>query len=115
MHIPWEEKHVDIEVNRETAALDAFDAFRKIDLRDFSSTFRFKFKNEEALDAGGVAREWFSCVAGQIFDAKYMLFNLSKISKAYIINPSSTKKDSYKVGYLIFHGSTTKYYMLMHE
>ena len=35
-----------------------------------------KFYNEEAIDAGGVSREWYSVLAQQIFDPNFGRWNL---------------------------------------
>ncbi|KAI8362820.1 hypothetical protein BD560DRAFT_448756 [Blakeslea trispora] len=39
------------------------------------------FQNEEGVDAGGVAREWFSVLARQMFDPNYALFITSAADK----------------------------------
>ena len=40
-----------------------------------------QFHNEEGVDAGGVAREWFSVLARQMFDVNYALFVTSAADK----------------------------------
>lgn len=40
-----------------------------------------RFRNEEGVDAGGVAREWFSVLARQMFDPNYALFITSAADK----------------------------------
>lgn len=40
-----------------------------------------QFHNEEGVDAGGVAREWFSVLARQMFDPNYALFVTSAADK----------------------------------
>lgn len=40
-----------------------------------------QFHNEEGIDAGGVAREWFSVLARQMFDPNYALFITSAADK----------------------------------
>lgn len=40
-----------------------------------------QFQNEEGVDAGGVAREWFSVLARQMFDPNYALFITSAADK----------------------------------
>lgn len=40
-----------------------------------------QFHNEEGVDAGGVAREWFSVLARQMFDPNYALFITSAADK----------------------------------
>lgn len=49
-----------------------------------------RFHEEEGVDAGGVAREWFSVLARQMFNPDYALFRPSAVDKVtYLPNRSS--------------------------
>jgi len=52
--------------------------------------FRFEFLGEPALDAGGVAREFFSVICNQIFNPDCGLFLYSAVNQMCMqINPNS--------------------------
>ena len=79
---------------------------------DFRKIFRFKFvvrlrvtevqqleslrvivlylQDEPALDAGGVAREWFECLTRVVFDPNFGLFKYSAVDNLsyQVCNPS---------------------------
>jgi len=66
LRIPWEEGHIKIKVRRSSLMQDAMDAIESIDVADMKKIFRFEFIGEPALDAGGVAREFYSAVCEQV-------------------------------------------------
>ena len=52
--------------------------------------FRFEFEGEEALDAGGVAREFYEQVSRALFNVQCGLFVYSSTDNiTYHINPTS--------------------------
>ena len=52
--------------------------------------FRIEFRNEEALDSGGVSREWFEAVSQALFNVDIGLFQFTNNdSVTYQINPNS--------------------------
>ena len=53
---------------------DAMDAIESIDAIDMRKVFRFEFIGEPALDAGGVAREFYSIICEQLFNPDCGLF-----------------------------------------
>jgi len=63
LRIPWEQGHETIELHRDQILQDAKVAFMQLDPLAFRTIFRFKFVNEPGLDAGGLAREFYSSVA----------------------------------------------------
>ncbi len=77
IRIPWEDGHIKIRVNRETLLNDALDAILSIEEADMKKIFRFEFIGEPALDAGGVAREFYVMVCEQLFNADVGLFSAS--------------------------------------
>ena len=57
---------------------------------NFLSFYRFEFLGEPALDAGGVAREFFSVICNQIFNPDCGLFLYSAVNQMCMqINPNS--------------------------
>jgi hypothetical protein len=90
VRIPWEEGHIKIRVHRVTLLMDALDAFLSIKQEDMKKIFRFEFIGEPALDAGGVAREFYGIVCEQLFNADVGLFCSSSTNQMCMqINPNS--------------------------
>ena len=108
LRIPWDEGHVKIEIRRDSVrgvtstkgkksidsniniqqvlsdALGAFDNI-SIEPRNFHKVFRFEFMGEPAVDAGGVAREFFEIAVKHLFRPDFGLFKISR-SATYWIN-----------------------------
>ena len=81
---------VKVRVRRTHILQDSYDAFRKLSPQDFRKIFKFEFINEPALDAGGVAREWFALVGQSIFNVDFGLFQYGDVDNlCYQINPNS--------------------------
>ena len=80
-----------VRVRRKLILEDSFAHFAQIkNPLDFRKIFRFEFVGEEGIDAGGVAREWFTTVAGTLFNADLGLFKYSTSDNlTYTINPMS--------------------------
>jgi hypothetical protein len=51
--------------------------------------FRVEFRNEEALDSGGVSREWFELVSTALFNVDIGLFQFTNNQTNYQVNPMS--------------------------
>ena len=90
LRVPWEEGHMKIKVRRSSLLMDALDALTSIDAGDMRKIFRFEFIGEPALDAGGVAREFYSCICEQIFNPDCGLFLYSSVNQMCMqVNPNS--------------------------
>lgn len=64
--------------------------------------FRFEFLGEPALDAGGVAREFFAVICTQLFNPDCGLFLYSAVNQMCMqINPNSGIANDYHLRY--FH------------
>jgi len=57
-----------LEVEREHILDDTFDAIKETDASELRKKLRVAFKDEEGLDAGGVAKEFFQLVSEELFD-----------------------------------------------
>jgi hypothetical protein len=102
IRIPWEEGHIKIRVRRESVLADAVDAWLSIDAEDMKKIFRFEFIGEPALDAGGVAREFYTLVCEQLFNADVGLFMSSSTNQMCMqINPNSDIANDFHLRY--FH------------
>ena len=113
LKVPWEEGHIVIKVRREKLLQDAFVAVQKMCLGsdagsvpcDFYKIWRFVFEDEPAMDAGGVAREFFSEVTNRLFNVDFGLFQLGANDElAYTINPASSIANELSTEYFRFAG-----------
>jgi len=86
----WEDGHVKIVVRRRHLLLDSVDAVMSLGRDDLRRRWRIEFLGEPAIDAGGLAREWFQLVSEQIFDPAFGLWVASANNQMCVnINPSS--------------------------
>ena len=62
----------------------------KMKSRELRKRLMIKFKNEDGLDYGGIAREWLYLLSQEMFNPYYGLFQYSKDSQYTLeINPDS--------------------------
>lgn len=102
IRIPWEEGHIKIKVRRASILQDAVDAIESLDATDMKKIFRFEFIGEPGLDAGGVAREFYSVICEQIFNPDCGLFLYSAVNQMCMtINPNSGIANEFHLRY--FH------------
>eukprot|EP00599_Poterioochromonas_sp_BG-1_P002604 CAMPEP_0173135958 /NCGR_PEP_ID=MMETSP1105-20130129/2196_1 /TAXON_ID=2985 /ORGANISM="Ochromonas sp., Strain BG-1" /LENGTH=704 /DNA_ID=CAMNT_0014048045 /DNA_START=280 /DNA_END=2394 /DNA_ORIENTATION=- len=102
LRIPWEEGHIKLKVRRQTVLQDSMDAIESIESNDMRKIFRFEFLGEPALDAGGVAREFFEIVSQQLFNPDCGLFLYSAVNQMCMqINPNSGIANEFHLKY--FH------------
>ena len=77
----------------------------KLQPSDFRKIFRFSFEGEPALDAGGVAREWYEQITKTLFDLNFGLFCGSSDNQAlYQINRNSGIANPHHLLYFRFAG-----------
>lgn len=90
LRVPWEEGHIKLKIRRHSLLIDSMEAIESIDVADMRKTFRFEFLGEPALDAGGVAREFFDALCVQLFNPDCGLFSYSSVNQMCMqINPNS--------------------------
>lgn len=105
LRVKWEDGNVRIKVFRKQLLRNAFDSFTKLKPADFHRFFRFEFIGEPAVDAGGVAREWFQLVADDCFNVDFGLFEYSGVDNlAYQINTNSGIANDLHLKYFHFLG-----------
>jgi len=94
LQIPWAQGHIELYINRETesqAILTSLEQVMQLTQRDLWKIFKVKFLNEDADDAGGVSREWFTTISKSLFSDKFGLFRRSgEGDLTYQINPHSS-------------------------
>lgn len=102
LRTPWEEGHIKLKVRRGSVLQDSMDAIESIDAEDMKKIFRFEFIGEPALDAGGVAREFFTIIIEQLFNPDCGLFLYSAVNQMCMqINPNSGIANDFHLRY--FH------------
>lgn len=90
LSIHWKVGHMQLNVRRDLLLHDSMEAVMSMGRYDLRKKWRFCFIHEDAIDAGGVAREWFQLVTEQLFNPDYGLFESSKTNQMCMtINPSS--------------------------
>jgi E3 ubiquitin-protein ligase HUWE1 len=63
-----------LRVRRKDIFLDSYHQFEKLKTEDLRGKLHIEFAKEEAVDAGGVTREWFLVLSRAMFNADYALF-----------------------------------------
>merc|ERR1711871_66594 len=106
MKIPWENGHQKLTVRRERLLEDSLQQMAAIRPEYMWQIFRFQFKGEEGIDAGGLAREWFQIVSEQLFNPDFGLFGHTGIGGEIVsINQSSSIANENHLEYFHFAGS----------
>jgi hypothetical protein len=91
LRVPWEDGHIKLKVRRASILSDSIEGLESIQGADMHKTFRFEFLGEPGLDAGGVAREWYTLISQQLFNPDLGLFLYSSANQMCMhINPNSS-------------------------
>lgn len=101
LQVPYRDGCIRMEIRRDYLLLDTVVLVGGLTPRDMHKWWRMQFAGEAGIDAGGLEREWFSMVAGSLFDPEAGLFTTptsgsgSSGGGAFHINPTSadSKKD----------------------
>lgn len=84
--------HVKFQIRRSYLLQDSLKAVMSLDHNDLRKVWRFSFIEEDAIDAGGVSREWFESVSKAMFDPCFGLWTSTTLHQNKMqINPSSSK------------------------
>ncbi|RUS90106.1 hypothetical protein EGW08_002148 [Elysia chlorotica] len=82
--------HCRLEVSREEVFEDSYRQVMKMRSKDLRKKLMVKFRQEEGLDYGGVAREWFYLLSHEMLNPYYGLFQYSRDDIYTLqINPDS--------------------------
>ena len=80
----------DVRVRRGWVFEDSFTAIMRLRPEDLRKRLMVKFEGEDALDYGGVSREWFFLLSHEMFNPSYGLFEYSAHDNYTLqINPAS--------------------------
>lgn len=106
--------HCRLEVSREEIFEDSYRQVMKMRSKDLRKRLMVKFRREEGLDYGGVAREWFYLLSHEMLNPYYGLFQYSREDIYTLqINPDSGVNPEHLsyfhfvgrvIGMAIFHG-----------
>ncbi|CAE1253284.1 SMURF [Acanthosepion pharaonis] len=106
--------HCRLEVSREEIFEDSYRQVMKMRAKDLRKRLMVKFRGEEGLDYGGVAREWLYLLSHEMLNPSYGLFQYSRDDIYTLqINPDSGVNPEHLsyfhfvgriIGMAIFHG-----------
>jgi hypothetical protein len=87
----WGDGYIHMVVRRDHLFLDSEKAIMSLGMDDMRKPWEMEFLDEEAVDRGGVTREWFELVTGQLFDPNFGLWlSLPNNNQLHCnINPAS--------------------------
>ena len=73
-----------------TSLQDSYQRMRHMKPKEIRKRLMIKFKSEDGLDYGGIAREWLYLLSQEMFNPQYGLFKYSRDSQYTLeINPDS--------------------------
>lgn len=106
--------HCRIEVSREDIFEDSYRAILKMRPKDLRKRLMIKFRGEEGLDYGGIAREWLYLLSHEMLNPYYGLFQYTRddiytlqINPDSAINPDHLSYFHFVgrvIGIAVFHG-----------
>ena len=92
----FEKESVILIVDRNFILRDSLEQLNTVTDLDLRKDIKIHFIDEEAQDAGGLIKEWFSSVFEELLSDKLNLFQKANIPEiSYIINENSTGRDKY--------------------
>jgi hypothetical protein len=101
---PYESSRLRLSVRRQNIFEDSFQKLRFCSAAEMRRPISVTFHGEDGIDAGGVAREWYSELAKEIFNANYCLFdNATNDNVTFQPNPYS-HINSHHLDYFKFIG-----------
>ncbi|CAB3238824.1 unnamed protein product [Arctia plantaginis] len=86
-----------IRVLRSELVRSSLKATRHFTMADWCKNFDVTFQGEQGVDWGGVRREWFSLLCGQLFDAKFGLFVSFHDSPTGLVHPNPDRPPHLKL------------------
>ena len=101
---PYESSRLRLSVRRQNIFEESFQKLRFCSAAEMRRPISVTFLGEDGVDAGGVAREWYSELAKEIFNANYCLFdNATNDNVTFQPNPYS-HINSHHLDYFKFIG-----------
>ena len=78
-----------LNVDRNNIVQETFNQLTRVAKEDLKKPLKVFFKNEEALDDGGVTKELFQLITREVFKVEYGLFSFNREMGVYWFNPNS--------------------------
>jgi hypothetical protein len=105
LRVPWESGHIKVVVRRNEVLQDGFHRMINLPPSDMHKYFRYEFSGEPGVDAGGIAREWFSLTSDASFNVDLGLFEYGGTDNVcYQISPNSELANENHLLYFKFFG-----------
>lgn len=102
---PWEQGHIKVVVRRSNILEDSFNRISTLPPGDMHKYFRYEFAGEPGVDAGGIAREWFTLTSDASFNVDLGLFEYGGTDNVcYQIAPNSGLANENHLAYFRFFG-----------
>ena len=92
-----------VAVNRNSIFQDSYNQLAGLPVEDMKGRIRVSFKDEDAADAGGVTREWYTTLSKAMFNPLIGLFIKSAHGNTYQPDPKSIIQQNY-FGFFKFIG-----------
>ncbi|XP_022116720.1 apoptosis-resistant E3 ubiquitin protein ligase 1 [Pieris rapae] len=86
-----------LRVRRDDLVRSSLKATKHFTLADWCKNFDVAFHGEQGVDWGGVRREWFSLLCGQLFDARFGLFVSYSESATGLVHPNPDRPPHLKL------------------
>lgn len=86
-----------LRVARHQLVASSLKATKHLTLPDWCKNFDITFQGEQGVDWGGVRREWFSLLCGQLFDSKFGLFTSFSDSPTGLVHPNPDRPPHLKL------------------
>lgn len=86
-----------LRVTREQLLVTSLKATRQLTQADWCKNFDVCFVGEQGVDWGGVRREWFSLLCGQLFDSKFGLFTSFSDKPQGLVHPNPKRPPHLKL------------------
>lgn len=84
-----------ISVKRDDIFNDSYAQLANVSLAEIKGKLRVNFKGEQAADAGGVTREWYTTLSRAMFNPLIALFKKSAHGNTYQPDPKSTQEPNH--------------------
>ncbi|KAJ0175869.1 hypothetical protein K1T71_009028 [Dendrolimus kikuchii] len=96
-HSRYPHDKLGIRVVRQQLVPSSLKATKHLTVADWCKNFDVTFQGEQGVDWGGVRREWFSLLCGQLFDAKFGLFAPFHDSPTGLVHPNPDRPPHLKL------------------
>ena len=80
---------VNVSVRRQSILIDSFNRLAHVKPSGLMAPIHVRFLGEEGYDAGGVRRDWFTCLTKELFNQNYALFMATPGGRSHQPNPAS--------------------------